>query len=188
SLVEADETYAGGRRKGKRGRPAAGDLKKVPVVGVVQRSTPEKKGRVIARVAKDVKKETLQGFVREYVLPESTVFTDEFEGYGNLALVRDENKKELHYRHRRVNHSEGVYVIGDIHTNTIEGFWSLVKRGIGGVYHAVSQKYLQSYLNEYSFRYNRRDKGNLIFNEILKKVSERASERPAPQSAESLLL
>ena len=62
---------------------------------------------------------------------------------------------------------------GDVHTNTIEGFWSLVKRGIGGVYHQVSQKYLQSYLDEYSFRYNRRDKGNLIFNDILERVSER---------------
>ncbi len=53
--------------------------------------------------------------------------------------------------------------MGDIHTNTIEGFWSLVKRGIGGVYHSVSQKYLQTYLDEYSFRYNRRASGNLIF-------------------------
>ena len=54
-------------------------------------------------------------------------------------------------------------MIGDVHTNTIEGFWSLVKRGIGGVYHSVSKKYLQTYLNEYAFRYNHRDCGNLIF-------------------------
>jgi transposase len=67
-----------------------------------------------------------------------------------------------------------VYVQGDVHTNTIEGFWSLVKRGIGGVYHQVSQKYLQSYLNEYSFRYNRRDQGNLIFNAFLQRVAEKA--------------
>ena len=67
-----------------------------------------------------------------------------------------------------------VYVMGNVHTNTIEGFWSLVKRGIGGVYHQVSQKYLQSYLNEYSFRYNRRDQGNLIFNAFLQRVAERA--------------
>jgi transposase len=64
--------------------------------------------------------------------------------------------------------------MGDIHTNSVEGFWSLIKRGIGGVYHAVSQNYLQSYLNEYSFRYNRRDQGNLIFKSILEQVSERA--------------
>jgi hypothetical protein len=69
--------------------------------------------------------------------------------------------------------------MGDIHTNTIEGFWSLVKRGIGGVYHQVSQKYLQSYLDEYSFRYNRRDQGNLIFTSLLKRVAELAAPRVA---------
>jgi hypothetical protein len=58
----------------------------------------------------------------------------------------------MEYQHRRVNHESKVYVVGDVHTQTIEGFWSLVKRGIGGVYHSVSQKYLQTYLDEYSFR------------------------------------
>ena len=77
-------------------------------------------------------------------------------------------------QHRRIRHASKVYVMGDVHTNTIEGFWSLVKGGIRGVYHSVSQKYLQNYLNEYSFRYNRRDQGNLLFNAILKRVSERA--------------
>ena len=66
-------------------------------------------------------------------------------------------------------------MIGDIHTNTVEGFWSLIKRGIGGVYHSVSQKYLQTYLDEYSFRYNRREMGNQQFRAILERVSERAS-------------
>jgi transposase len=66
-------------------------------------------------------------------------------------------------------------VAGNVHTNTIEGFWSLVKRGIGGVYHSVSQKYLQTYLDEYSFRYNRSDQGNLIFTSLLKRVSELAA-------------
>ncbi len=60
------------------------------------------------------------------------------------------------YEHKRIHHSSRVYVVGDIHTNSVEGFWSLIKRGIGGVYHSVSQKYLQSYLDEYSYRYNRR--------------------------------
>ena len=77
--------------------------------------------------------------------------------------------------HRRINHSSKVYVMGDVHTNTIEGFWSLVKRGIGGVYHSVSQKYLQTYLDEYSFRYNRRDQGNLIFTSLLKRVADLAA-------------
>jgi hypothetical protein len=78
-----------------------------------------------------------------------------------------------------------VYVIGDIHTNTIERFWSLVKRGIGGVYHSVSQKYLQTYLNEYSFRYNRCDCGNFIFPAILARVSEKASLKPSAPVAEN---
>ena len=64
--------------------------------------------------------------------------------------------KNKGYQHRRIKHSAKVYVVGNIHTNTIEGFWSLVKRGIGGVYHSVSKKYLQSYLDEYSYRYNNR--------------------------------
>jgi ISXO2-like transposase domain len=75
-----------------------------------------------------------------------------------------------------------VYVAGEVHTNTIEGFWSLVKRGIGGVYHSVSAKYLQSYLDEYSFRYNRRRSGNLIFPALLDRVGEMASRRPASEA------
>ena len=62
---------------------------------------------------------------------------------------------------------EKVYVSGDVHTNTIEGFWSLAKRGIGGVYHAVSAKHLQGYLNEYSWRYNHRDGGQVMFEALL---------------------
>ncbi len=64
--------------------------------------------------------------------------------------------------------------MGNVHTNTIEGFRSFIKRGIGGVYRSVSQKCLQSYLNEYSFRYNRRNPGNLILTSILARVSEKA--------------
>ncbi len=116
-----------------------------------------------------MKGSTLLGNVKKYILPNSTVFTDELRGYDGIKHM-----PEMGYRHRRIKHSAGVYVRGNVHTNTIEGFWSLVKRGIGGVYHSVSQKYLQSYLDEYSFRYNRRDRGNLIFTSILKKVSERA--------------
>ena len=81
---------------------------------------------------------------------------------------------EKGYRHRRINHTAKVYVVGDIHTNTIEGFWSLVKRGIGGVYHSVSQKYLQSYLNEYSFRYNHRLVSRPMFVALLDQVSVKA--------------
>jgi transposase len=126
------------------------------------------KGRVIAKATSDVSGATLLGMTREFVLPKSTIFTDEFCSYDGIKHMTG------NYRHRRIKHAAKVYVRGAIHTNTIEGFWSLVKRGIGGVYHSVSQKYLQSYLDEYSFRYNRRDQGNLIFNAFLKRVAERA--------------
>jgi len=162
--VEMDETYMGGRRKGSVGRPMSGDKKKTPVVGIVER-----KGRVMAFATADVKKRTIMGIVKEKVLPESTIFTDDFCVYDDLGRHRNE------YVHCRINHSAKVYVMGNVHTNTIEGFWSLVKRGIAGVYHQVSQKYLQSYLDEYSFRYNRRDQGNLIFTSLLKRAAELAA-------------
>jgi transposase-like protein len=162
SAVEVDEMYFGGKRKGGTGRPMRGDKVKTPVLGMVER-----KGRVIALAVPDTTAKTLVGTVHEYVLPKSTIFTDELQAYNTMPGKRQ-------YTHHRINHSAKVYVKGNVHTNTIEGFWSLVKRGIGGVYHSVSQKYLQTYLNEYSFRYNRRDQGNLIFNAFLKRVAERA--------------
>ena len=167
SAVEMDETYYGGTRKGQFGRPMRGDKKKSPVIGIVERSTDKRVGRVKALATPDVTAERVLGIVHEHVLPKSTVFTDEYRIYDRVGGRVKE--------HKRINHTAKVYVVGDVHTNTIEGFWSLVKRGIGGVYHQVSQKYLQSYLDEYSFRYNRRDQGNLIFNAILKRVSELAA-------------
>ena len=71
------------------------------------------------------------------------------------------------YQHRRVHHAAELYVQGDVHANTIEGFWSLVKRGIGEVNHALSEKYLQSYLNEYAFRYNRLEQEQPMFQAFL---------------------
>ena len=168
--VEMDESYFGAKRKRgtPKGRPSPDNPSKSCVVGIAERKG---KGRVRAMVATDATKKTLHGIAKEHVLPKSTIFTDEYYSYNGLE---DEG-----YTHRRINHSAGVYVMGDIHTNTIEGFWSLVKRGLGGVYHQVSKKYLQSYLDEYSFRYNRRDQGNLIFTSLLKRVSECADSLPA---------
>jgi transposase-like protein len=170
SKVEMDECYVGGRPRGvKRHTPKwlRSDHKSV-VAGVVERKTG--KGRVIARVVEDASKKTLQDFAHEFILPESTVFTDEHPSYTGLDKT---------YTHHRIQHAAGVYVRGDVHTQTIEGFWSTVQNGIRGVYHSVSKKYLQTYLDEYSFRYNRRDQGNLIFNAFLKRVAERADSLPA---------
>jgi transposase-like protein len=142
--VEMDETYVGGKRRSTpHGRPSKGSHK-TAVFGMVQRG-----GSVIARAVPDVKRTTLMPIVKERVLPKSVVFTDEYHPYNPL--------KKSGYNHKRIHHGAKVYVSGDIHTNTIEGFWSLVKRGIGGVYHSVSAKHLQSYLSEYAWRYNRRN-------------------------------
>jgi|HubBroStandDraft_4_1064222.scaffolds.fasta_scaffold07075_3 transposase len=155
--VEIDETGIGPTTK-RNNQPRKA---KTTVFGMIERG-----GRVKAIVADDRKKQTLMPLIKEHVLPESMVFTDDFPSYDGL--------KDRGYGHNRINHSAGVYVMGDVHTQTIEGFWSLIKRGIGGVYHSVSREYLQSYLDEYSFRYNRRHKGNLIFNDVLQRVSERS--------------
>ena len=159
SLVEMDETYMGGR---KRSSLSGRGTTKTPVIGIAER-----KGRVFAKVTEDVKAKTILPIVEARVLPKSTVFTDDFPVYDALS------KSEKSYTHHRINHSQKIYVMGDIHTQTIEGFWALVKNGIRGVYHSVGKNYLQSYLDKYSFRYNRRDRGNLIFTSILERVSER---------------
>ena len=168
--VEIDEMYYGGVRKFDRGRQMRGDTNKIPVVGIVQRG-----GLVLARVIPDTTTETMNGVVKKYVVPGSVVYTDELGSYRRIGFLRDRQGKPLDYRHRTIRHKGGVYVHGDIHTNCVEGFWSLLKRGISGVYHSVSPKYLQSYLNEYAFRYNRRFSGNQQFKAILGQVSRKAS-------------
>jgi transposase-like protein len=146
--VEVDETWVGGM-------PRAGQIKnktergkwmterKTPVVGAVERG-----GRVRATVTASTRKETIVPFVRGRVLPESTVYTDEWHAYKSLG--------HHGYTHRRIKHSEKVYVSGDVHTQTIEGFWALLKGGLTGVYHGVSTKHLQAHVDEYVFRYNNR--------------------------------
>jgi transposase len=176
SSIEMDEMYVGGKSKGHAGRPLRGDKQKSPVIGMVERSTKGKVGRVKALATPDVTTNQVLGLVRQYILPESTVFTDEYGIYDRLgARVKE---------HKRIKHSAKVYVVGDIHTNTIEGFWSLVKRGIGGVYHQVSQKYLQTYLDEYSFRYNRRDCGNLIFHDVLARAAQPLVAQPVAEESQ----
>lgn len=106
-------------------------------------------GTVFATPVKSVKGKTLLPHIQERILPRSTVYTDARMSYNRLASHG--------YRHTRINHSAGIYVAGNAHTDTIEGSWSHVKNGLRGVYHAVSAKHLQSYLNEYAWRYNYRD-------------------------------
>jgi transposase len=168
SSVEIDETYVGGLAKNmhaakrKQRITGTGGANKASVLGMVERG-----GRVVARVTKDVKSSTVFPIIHEHVLPASTVYTDEYAIYDSLAT------KANGYVHSRIQHSQKVYVMGDVHTNTIEGFWSLLKRGIGGVYHAVSAKYLQSYCDEYAFRYNHRFSNRPMFTLLLEQTTER---------------
>jgi transposase-like protein/predicted RNA-binding Zn-ribbon protein involved in translation (DUF1610 family) len=146
--VEVDETWVGGK-------PRAGQIKnrtergkwmterKTPVVGAVERG-----GQVRATVTASTRKATVVPFVQKRVLPASTIYTDEWHAYKSLGGHG--------YTHRRIKHSEGVYVSGNVHTQTIEGFWALLKGGLTGVYHGVSTKHLQAYVDEYVFRYNNR--------------------------------
>ena len=153
--VEVDETYFGG----KGGKPGRSVATKTPIIGIAER-----KGDVRAFVARDTKIETIYPLIQEHVMPRNVVFTDEYNVYNGLG-VRG-------YHHHRVRHTERVYVAGDAHTNSLEGFWSLVKRGIGGVYHNVGRHYLQSYLNEYSFRYNRRFDTQPMFASFLQQIQQ----------------
>jgi len=172
STVEMDETFVGGKR---RRRTQFDPSNKTCVVGVVERKRGQ--GRVVAVIADDNSKKTLHDIAHKKILPKSTVFTDDLASYHGL---------DVDYQHHRINHSQGVYVMGDVHTNTIEGFWSLVKRGLGGVYHSVSKKYLQSYLNEYCFRYNHRACGNLIFPLLVERASQTELLKPSVPTAKNI--
>jgi transposase len=159
--AEMDETYFVCAVKAKGPRME----NKTRIAGIVER-----KGKIVAKTATDTGTKQLLDMATEYILPESTVYTDEYKAYNKLGSV-EKDGKPLGYTNRRIHHASKIY---DIHTNTVEGFWSLLKRGIGGVYHAVSQEYLQTYLDEDTYRYNRREQGNLIFKSILAEVSKRA--------------
>lgn len=165
--VEADETYVGGkpryRGKGTNNPRGRSTKQKAVVIGAVERG-----GRAVARVAEDSTGKTLMPFIKENVGVESTLYTDEHYGY--WAVSRNG------YEHRTIRHRDRIYVNGDIHTNTIEGFWSLVKGGIRGVYRNVSHKYLQTYVNEYSFRYNNRHGDKPMFYSFLHQVKKSTDE------------
>ena len=147
--VEVDETYMGGKRanmsNAKRkelagtGRGAVG---KVAIVGAKDRATR----RVAAKVVESTDKSTLQGFVVEHTAPGATVYSDEASAYEGLP-----------FEHQSVKHSVAEYVRGQVHTNGVESFWSMLKRGYVGIYHKMSPKHLDRYVTEFAGRHNVRE-------------------------------
>lgn len=155
NIVELDETYVGGKGgNNKRGR---GSENKTPVFGMVER-----KGSIKAHVTVDTKRKTVMPIIREHILIGTQVMTDEYLPYRSLT-------KEG-YAHKMVTHGIKEFVRGNVHTNTLEGFWSQLKRSINGTYHAVSPKYLQNYVNEFSYRYNHRYDFSSLFSSLLGQV------------------
>jgi transposase-like protein len=148
--VEMDVTYVGGMNRGK-GQICKNDNKEV-VVGIRKRN-----GDLRFFHARDAKGGTLAQYIRENISEDvEVIFTDDH--IANVAAMR----KAKRTNHKRINHSSGVYVMGDIHTNTVESAFSLLKRGIMGTWHRISAKHLPAYLEEMSFRFNRRKRSDLF--------------------------
>lgn len=164
--VEVDESYFGGKNKNRhankkvpnsQGRSAAD---KTPVLGIIERN-----GNVRTFVVPNTEAATIQPIMVDNVSQEATLITDAYRSYRGL---------ENRYTHITVKHTEGNYrTEGFKHTNNIEGFWAIMKRGIYGIYHSVSPKHLHRYCNEFGYRYNTRElKGVERFESAVKKVSD----------------
>ncbi len=159
-VFEIDETYVGGadrnkhmsKRKHKRGR----GTDKTPVVGIAKRC-----GGVYAKTVADTTRSSVMPLIRQQVELDSIVMTDEFSVYDTL---------KHRYTHGTVNHGKKEYARGVVHVNTIEGFWSQLKRSISGTYHSVSPKYLQRYVDEIAYHYNHRHSPLPIFLHLLSEM------------------
>jgi len=155
-IIEFDETYVGGKTDGQ-GRGFTGN--KAVVVGAVQRG-----GKIILKLAPDRSRKTLHQFVGETTADDSEAYyTDDWAPYDGIA---DEDT-----RHETVNHSAKEYVRGDVHTNSVENIWSLLKRSIIGAYHKVSVKHLDKYLDELEWRFNNRDNPYLFRDTLIRLLS-----------------
>jgi transposase-like protein len=163
-IVEMDETYVGGKAKGGKanGKTGRGTDKEI-VIGIRKRN-----GDLRMFHASDVKAGTIAQFIRENVSEDvDVIMTDDFASYP-FAMERAGIPRT---RHKTIKHSSRVYVIGDIHTNTVESAFSLLKRGIMGTWHRVSAKHLPAYLDEMCFRFNNRKNPYLFRDTILRLIA-----------------
>lgn len=153
-VVEADETFIGGKAINKH-KSKKLDTKQTTVLGAVERQ-----GRVVARVVDNASESEVKPFIRSKVMIGADLMTDESPVYDSFKYS---------HNHKTVNHSQCQYVDSDVYTNTIEGFWSQLKRSIDGTFHMVSDKYLQSYVNEFAWRYNNRNSLTPLFFKLIKR-------------------
>ena len=152
--VQCDESYFGGRRKGPRGRAAAG---KVPVFWLLKRN-----GKVYTRIVEDVSRKTLRQIIKTKVVPESVIYTDSFRSYDGLVLDG--------FKHYRINHQECFAMSKRQHINGIENFWGYAKTKLKS-YYGVSREHFYFYLKEMEFRFNHRKAANsaALIKKIVKK-------------------
>lgn len=155
-IIEADETYVGGALANKHQKDKqlkqyykCGMEHKTPVLGMLQR-----KGKIIVQMLNKAHGEEMQPILKSLLDKDSQLVTDGFGGYANL--------KQYFKEHVILNHSKNIRRIGTYHTNTIEGFWSMLKRAIIGQYHKITPHHLQDYLNEITFKYNHRNDKNVF--------------------------
>jgi transposase-like protein len=144
--VEVDEIFIGGRNRRYNNSRKSRKIEKTPVVGMVERG-----GQVRPRVVPDVTAKSLKGAMRGHIAPSSRIFTDDGSGYRGWVA------KTYGGGHETVRHSTFEYARGEVHTNTIEGFFGMLRRGLDGIYHSISRKHLHRYLSEFEFRYNNRE-------------------------------